>query len=150
MKVLLKKHVDNLGDVGDIVDVKNGYGRNYLIPQGKARMATEGVLHAHREEMRQAMRKRLEKKEEAEAAAEELESLDIEIPAKVGEGDRIFGTVTTQQIAVELSKRGFDIDRRNIELDEDIRTTGVFTASVQLHSDVTGAVNVQVVPMADI
>ena len=150
MKLLLKKDVDNLGEVGDIVDVKNGYGRNYLIPQGMARMATESVVRAHKEEMRQAARKRVEKKEEAEEAAQELEDLSLEIPAKVGEGDRIFGTITTQQISVELEKRGFEIDRRNIELMEDIRTTGTYKATVQLHNEVSGTLTIQVIPMAEV
>ena len=150
MKVLLKKNVDNLGEVGDIVDVKNGYGRNFLIPQGMARMATESVVRAHKEEMRQAARKRVERKEEAEEAAQELEDLSLEIPAKVGEGDRIFGTITTQQISVELEKRGFEIDRRNIELMEDIRTTGTYKATVQLHSEVSGTLTIQVIPMAEV
>lgn len=146
MQVILLKNVDKLGEEGEVVEVKPGYGRNYLIPQGLARMATEGVLKQHREERRQQARKRAHKRESAEEVAEEIESIEVEIAARVGEGERIFGTVTTQQIAQELSKQGFDVDRRGIELHEDIRRLGVYHATVNLHGDVEADLTIQVVP----
>lgn len=146
MKVILLQHVDHLGDEGEIHEVADGYGRNYLIPQGKARMATEGAIRQVQEEDRQAARKRAQKKEDAEVVAQDLEDMQVVFTAKVGEEDRIFGTVTTQQIAVELANRGFDIDRRDIELSEEIRHIGTYTAMVQVHSDVTARLSVQVIP----
>lgn len=145
MKVILKKHVNKLGEPGDVVDVANGYGRNFLIPKRLAVLATDGALRQHAEEERQAARKRLAKQEEAEEVKDQIEDLTIQIPVKVGEEDRIFGTVTTQQIAVNLSDRGFEIDRRTITLDEDIRHTGVYHASIDLHKEVTARLKIEVV-----
>ena len=146
MQVILLKDVDNLGDEGEIVDVKNGYGRNFLIPQGMALMATKGTIKAREEEERQTARKKAQKKKDAERVAKELENMEVVIAARVGEENRIFGTVTPQQLAIELAQRGFDIDRRRIEFTEDIRVIGVYTAKVKVHSDVTANVKVQVIP----
>ncbi|WP_022834721.1 50S ribosomal protein L9 [Salisaeta longa] len=146
MKVILKDNVDHLGNAGEIHEVADGYGRNYLIPQGLARIATDGMIKQVREEERQAARKLAAKKEDAEALKEELESMQVVFTAKTGEDNRIFGTVTTQQIAVELANRGFDIDRRDISLDEDIRRVGNYTAYIQVHSDVEARLSLQVIP----
>ena len=146
MQVILLKEVDNLGDEGDIVDVKNGYGRNFLIPQGLALMATKGTIKAREEEQRQTARKKAQKKEDAQRVAKELENIEVVIAVRVGEENRIFGTVTPQQLAVELAQRGFDIDRRKIEFTEDIRVIGVYTAKVRVFPDVTANVKVQVIP----
>ena len=146
MQVILLKEVDNLGDEGDIVDVKNGYGRNFLIPQGLALMATKGTIKAREEEQRQTARKKAQKKEDAQRVAKELENMEVVIAVRVGEENRIFGTVTPQQLAVELAQRGFDIDRRKIEFTEDIRVIGVYTAKVRVFPDVTANVKVQVIP----
>lgn len=146
MKVILQKDVDNLGEAGDVVTVKDGFGRNYLIPRGLARIATAGAVRQREEEVRQASRRIARETESAVGLAKELEKTEIVIAAKVGEENRIFGTVTTQQIAVELAKRGFEIDRRNIELSEDIRMIGVYTADVRLRKDVTAHVKVHVMP----
>lgn len=146
MKVILIQDVDNLGEEGDVVTVKDGYGRNYLIPRGLARVATSGAVKARQEEMRQAARKKARAREDAERVARELENLEIPVTARVGEENRIFGTVTTQQLAVELAKRGFEIDRRDIELNEEIRMVGVYTATVKLYKDVTAQLKVRVMP----
>lgn len=146
MKLILLQDVEKLGEEGDVVTVKDGFGRNYLIPRGMARVATTGAVKQRQEEMRQASRKRAKEKESAEALARELEKTEIVVSARVGEENRIFGTVTSQQLAVELSKRGFDIDRRNIELNEDIRMIGVYTATVKLRKDVTAELKVRVIP----
>lgn len=145
MKLLLLKDVDKLGEEGDIVDVKDGYGRNYLIPQQKATMASKGIIRHHQEIERQRARKRAQAQENAEEIKKQLESTKVVIAAKVGEENRIFGTVTSQQLAVELSKQGFEIDRRDIELDEDIRMIGVYSATVKLHRDVAATVKVEVI-----
>ena len=146
MQVILLKDLDNLGDEGEIVDVKNGYGRNFLIPQGLALMATKGTIKAREEEERQTARKKAQKRKDAERVAKELENMEVVIAARVGEENRIFGTVTPQQLAVELAQRGFDIDRRKIEFTEDIRVIGVYTAKVRVYPDVTANVKVQVIP----
>lgn len=146
MQVILLQDVEHLGQQGEIHEVADGYGRNYLIPQGMARMATEGAIRQAREEERQARRKQVAKREQAEEVAEELADMQLVFSAKVGEENRIFGTVTTQQIAVELSNRGFDIDRKDISLDEDIRYVGAYTAKVQLHPEVEQRVEIRVIP----
>ena len=146
MKLILRNDVKHLGREDDVVEVADGYGRNYLIPQGLARLATPGALKAHEEKMRQVARRRADKEEGAEAVKEELEDMLLVITAKVGEENRIFGSVTTQQIAVELTNRGFAIDRKNIELDEDIRRIGVYTVHIKLHKNVTADLKIQVMP----
>lgn len=149
MQVILLKEVEKLGEAGQIVNVKNGYGRNYLIPQGLARLATPGAIKAQKEEERQASRKRLQEKVNAEALAEEMARMELVVTAKVGEENRIFGTVTSQQVALQLATKGIQIDRRKIELDEDIKVIGVYSASVKLHSEVTAKVKVRVEPTTD-
>lgn len=148
MKVILTQDLEKLGAEGDVVTVKDGFGRNYLIPRGLAVIATPGQIRQREEEIRQAARKRAQAREAAQAQKAELENLEIPIMAKVGEENRIFGTVTAQQVAVELAKRGFEIDRRDITLDEEIRLVGVYSASVKLYSDVVAQVRIQVMPEA--
>lgn len=148
MKVILLKEVENLGDEGEIVTVKNGYGRNYLIPKGLARLATPNVVKAWKEERRQASRKLMKLKEDAENLARELAEMEVVIPAKVGEENRIFGSVTAQQVVAALEKQGLQVDRRKVSLGEDIRLIGVYTATVKLHPEVTAQVKVRVVPEA--
>lgn len=145
MKLILLKDVDNLGEEGEIVTVKDGYGRNFLIPQRLARVASEGAVRHQKEIQRQRSRKLAKVREDAEAIKEQLEGTQVVIAAKTGEENRIFGTVTSQQIAVELSKQGFDIDRRDIDLDEDIRMIGVYNATVKIHRDISANVKVQVI-----
>ncbi|PQJ33623.1 50S ribosomal protein L9 [Salinibacter sp. 10B] len=146
MQVILLDDVEHLGETGEVHEVADGYGRNYLIPQGLARVATDGAIRQLRDEERQQARKQAAKKEEAEKVKKELEDMQVVFSAKVGEDNRIFGTVTTQQIAVELSNRGFNIDRRDIELDEDIRYVGAYTATISLRNDVTASLDIQVIP----
>jgi large subunit ribosomal protein L9 len=148
MKVILLQDVENLGDEGTVVTVKDGYGRNFLIPRGLARVATEGAVKARQEEIRQASRKRAREKDQALEVARQLEDTEIVLPARVGEENRIFGTITTQQLTDELGRRGFDLDRRTVAFTEDIRMVGVYTATVKLHKDVTAQVKVRVVPQS--
>lgn len=146
MQVILLDDVEHLGDKGEVHEVADGYGRNYLIPQGLARVATDGAIRQLRDEQQQQARKRAAKKEQSEELKEELEDMQVVFTAKVGEDNRIFGTVTTQQIAVELANRGFEIDRRDIELDEDIRYVGAYTATIDLQHGVTATLDIQVIP----
>lgn len=146
MKVILKEDVPKLGEEGEVVDVADGYGRNYLIPQRKAVMATPGNIKSLREDQRQQARKIAKRREEGEELAQELQELDLELPAKVGEGNRIFGTITSQQLSTALADRGFDIDRRNITIQDDVRMLGTYSAKVQVHPDIETEMQFEVVP----
>lgn len=146
MKVILIKEVENLGDEGQIVSVKNGYGRNFLIPKGLARLATPSVIKAWEEEHRQASRKHMKKKEDAETLAREIEAIEVVITAKVGEENRIFGSVTSQDVAEGLLGHGIQIDRKKIQMDDDIRLLGVYSATVKVHAEVSCQVKVRVEP----
>lgn len=146
MKVILKQDVATLGETGDIVNVKDGFGRNYLIPRGLAILATASNVKVV-EEIRRQSAHRLERLvNDAKELAKQLGKTDIVIPARVGEENRIFGTVTTQQVADVLEKKGLEIDRRKIELHEEIRALGVYSATIKLHGDVVAEVKIQVVP----
>ena len=146
MKVILLQDVGNLGEEGDVVTVKAGYGRNYLIPQGKACIATPGAERALKDQMQQQVRKRAQERRNAELLKQELEKVVVRVSAKVGEEDRIFGTVTPQQVALGLAVQGFTIDRRTIQFTQDIRTLGVYNAEVKVAADITADVKVQVMP----
>ncbi|MEM1094921.1 MAG: 50S ribosomal protein L9 [Bacteroidota bacterium] len=149
MQVLLLEDVEKLGEAGDIVSVKNGYGRNYLIPRKLGVIATKSAIKMREEVIRQQARKRQADKEQAKEVARQLEALDLVLQAKVGEENRIFGTITPQQIAVNLATHGFAIDRRNIEIDEEIRLIGVYTATVKVQTDVFAKLKFRVEPLAD-
>ena len=149
MKVILLKHVDKLGEQGEVVNVKNGFGRNFLIPQGLARLATPSTIKHQEELRRQAARRISQEKEGALEVARQLEKEEVVIGVSVGEENRIFGTITTQQIAVALAARGFSVDRRKIDLDDEIKLTGVYSASVKLHPEVVGKVKIRVEPRAE-
>jgi large subunit ribosomal protein L9 len=145
MKLILREDVDKLGESGDIVEVKAGYGRNYLIPQGKAMMATEGALKQV-ERMKEKAAKRAELTiERAKDMADRLETTSVTIPVEVGEDERIHGSVTTQDIADALADRDIDVDKRKITLDQDIKTLGEYTATVSLISEIKAQIKVWVV-----
>ncbi|PSQ95675.1 MAG: 50S ribosomal protein L9 [Bacteroidetes bacterium SW_9_63_38] len=146
MDVILIDDVEHLGEEGEIYEVADGYGRNYLIPQGLARVATDGAVRQLRDEKRQQAQKQAAKKDVAQELKQELEDMQVVFSAKVGEDNRIFGTVTTQQIAVELGNRGYDVDRRDINLDDEIREVGAYTATIGVHPEVDAALDIQVIP----
>lgn len=148
MRLILLEDVENLGEEGSIVTVKDGYGRNFLIPRRLARVASQGAVRQYEEIQRQRARKHARAQEDAEAMKAQLEGAQVVIAARTGEENRIFGTVTSQQVAVELNKQGFEIDRRDIQLDEDIRMIGVYTATVKIHRDVSASVKIQVISEA--
>ncbi len=145
MKLILREDVDKLGESGDIVEVRAGYGRNYLIPQGKAMMATDGALKQV-ERMKEKAEKRAELTvERAQNMADRLETTSVTIPVEVGENERIHGSVTTQDIADALAERDIDIDKRKITLDQDIKTLGEYTATISLISEIKAQIKVWVV-----
>lgn len=145
MKVIIKKDYENLGKVGELVNVKDGFARNYLIPQGIAVLATEKNMKQLEEDQRMQERQQLKDKETAEALAEELANLSITAAVTVGEEDKVFGSVTTQMISDLLAEKGHKIDKRKIQLDEPIKTLGVYTVSIKLHNEVDAKVRVWVV-----
>ncbi|MDF1610740.1 MAG: 50S ribosomal protein L9 [Stygiobacter sp.] len=145
MKVILRKNFDQLGKVGDVVNVKDGYARNFLIPRQIAYQATVGNIRALEEEKKQIQKREAKELEEAQKLAVELEKVSVTIPVKVGEEDKIFGTVTNQMIADALKEKGFDIDKRKIEITEQIKSLGIYTVAVKLHSNVTASVKTWVV-----
>ena len=145
MEVILRKDHDKLGTVGTKVVVKDGYARNYLIPRGMAYEATEGALRALEEEKHQADRRSNTELKSSEKLAQELEKVSITIPMKVGEDEKLFGSVTSQMIADSLKENGMEIDKRIIEMEEPIKALGIYSVNVKLHQNVTGKVKVWVV-----
>lgn len=145
MKVILRKNFDKLGEMGDIVDVKDGYAQNYLIPRQIAYLATESGIRALQEERKQSSKKEQKDLAQAQKIASELEKVSITIPVKVGEEDKIFGSVTTQMIADSLKEKGFEIDKKKIEITEPIKALGIYNISVKLHSKVHTEVKTWVV-----
>src|SRR5262245_22012555 len=145
MQVILKEDVSNLGKSGDLVNVKPGYGRNYLIPQGLAVLATEkNVAHLeHEKRIITARNAKLLK--DAQAAAERLGAIEVVIQRQAGEDDKIFGSVSTRDIEEAIAEKGMKIDRKKIALAEPIRALGVHTVDVKLARDVVGKLKVWVV-----
>jgi len=145
MKVILRKNFEQLGQIGEIIDVKNGYARNFLIPRQIAYPAHGGNLRALEEEKKQLANKEAKELEIANALATELEKVSVTIPMKVGEDDKIFGSVTSKMIADALKDKGFDIDHRKIEIDEPIKSLGIYSVNVKLFHDVISVVKTWVV-----
>ena len=144
MKIILKEDVNGLGYKDDVVEVKSGYGRNYLIPTGKAVIASESALKVLAENQRQRAHKLERIKAEAEAAAAALEGVKLTIGAKTSSTGTIFGSVNAIQIAEALEKLGHNIDRKVISL-EAVKEVGNYTATIRLHRDVTVEVPFEVV-----
>lgn len=145
MKVILQKDVKGQGKKGQMVEVSEGYARNFLFPRGLAVEGTGGNVKTFEQRQKSEDKKKEEEKEKAGQFAKELENITVTIPAKTGEGGRLFGAVSTKQIADALKKAKLDIDKRKIILDEPIRTLGYTKIPVKLHPEVMGTLNVHVV-----
>ena len=146
MEVILKEDIDKLGYKDDLVTVKPGYGRNYLIPQGKAVLANASVKKMHAETMKQRSQRIEKEKDSATEAAEKLKGMTIKVGAKVGEAGKIFGSVNNIQLAEAMTKAGHPVDRKNIDLgSEVIRDLGTYTAKVKLHKEVIVDISFEVV-----
>ncbi len=145
MKVILRKDIETLGNIGDIVDVKEGYARNFLIPRKIAYTALSGNLRALEDEKKSIARKSEKELNAAENVSTKLEKVSVTIPVQVGEEDKIFGSVTTQMIAEALKEKDFDIDKRKIEIEESIKTLGIYNVNVKLHSNINASIKVWVV-----
>lgn len=148
MKIILKKEVANLGEAGDVVEVKSGYGRNYLIPQGFACAATQSALKQLEETKRQRAHKEAKLIADAEALAAKIAATPVTVAVKVSESGKIYGSVTTAQIEEALKAAGVEVDKKNISLVDDIKTVGEYEATVKCYKAVKGTVKVTVVAEA--
>ena len=146
MKVILRENVPNLGKGGEMVEVKPGYGRNYLLPRGLAVVANPRNIREIEHQKQVAAAKGAKMKASAEALAKRLADTPLLLRRKVGEQDKLFGSVTAMDIAEALGTRGLSIDRRSIDLPEPIKTVGEFEVPVKLHHEVAGRVKVKVEP----
>ncbi|NLR92583.1 50S ribosomal protein L9 [Flammeovirga agarivorans] len=145
MEVILKTDIKGLGYKNDIVNVKPGYGRNYLIPQNFATLATPANISMRNEEIKQAAHKLEKVKQDAEALAAKIGEMTLTLTAKAGESGKIFGAVTPLQVADALKAQGYDIDRKRIGFNAEIRMLGEYTAILDLHKEVQHEIALEVV-----
>ncbi len=146
MNIILLEDVDNLGNTDDLVAVKDGYARNYLIPHKKAIAATPSAIKVHEENKKQRAHKEEKMRTEAQAIAEKLQNKKIKIGAKVSSSGKIFGSVNTIQLAEAINKKGFDIDRKQIKIKGDtVKEVGSYTAEIKLYKDVVVELDFDVV-----
>jgi large subunit ribosomal protein L9 len=148
MEVILKEDVDNLGHRGDVVKVAEGYGRNFLLPRKLAMQATDANKAVIEQMKSSAARRSASEKAVAEALVAKLEPVSLSFTRKSGEEGRLFGSVTSADIATELAANGFEIDRRKIQLPEPLKSVGDFTVAVKLHREVSAHVKVKIVAEA--
>jgi len=146
MEVILREDVKSLGKAGDLVRVKPGYGRNYLLPSGLAYEATEGNKKRIAAETRARSTRADAERADAQAQADRLGAVELTVTGKAGEEGKLFGSVTASDIAEALAAKGVEVDRRRIELDQPIKTLGRHTVGVRLHADVRAEIRVDVVP----
>lgn len=145
MKVVFLKDVKGQGKKGDVKEISDGYVRNYLLPKGLVSVATDGSLKVLDQQQKSEAKRKEQEKQEAQALAAKLKEMTVTIKAKSGEGGRLFGAITSKQIAEELEKVKLKIDKRKILLDDAIRTMGVTAVSIKLHHDVIATLNVHVI-----
>lgn len=145
MELILKEDIAGLGYKNDLVNVKAGYGRNFLIPRGYATMASEMNKKILAENLKQAAHKADKIKKDAETIAASVGDILLEIPAKVGESGKIFGSITNTQISDALKSKGHDIDRRKILLNGEVKTVGEYTATIDLHKEVKHTIRFKVI-----
>src|SRR3978361_634164 len=145
MEVILREHIDNLGRRGDLVKVADGYARNFLLPRKMALLATSGNKKVIEREKVKFDAKELEEQKAAQAIGDRLAAVSIEIARRVGETDALFGSVTNADIAEALAAKGFDLDRRKVQLHDPIKKLGEFEVPVKLHRDVVVTLKVKVV-----
>ena len=146
MKVILKSDVKDLGRIGEVVNVKDGFARNYLVPQGLAAEANTKNVKALEHETKKIQEMARKVKSGASGIAEQIAAAKVTIKAKAGEEDKLFGSVTSMDIADALKAEGIEIDKKKIHIDEPIKRLGDYTVTIKLHSEVSAQLNVQVVP----
>ncbi|MBC3541508.1 50S ribosomal protein L9 [Rufibacter sediminis] len=145
MEVILKDDVKGVGYKNDIVVVKPGFGRNYLIPQGLAEMATPSARKVVAENTRQAAHKAEKIQKDAQDLANRIGDTLLEIPAKAGESGKIFGAVTTLQVSEALKALGYEVDRKRVDFDQEVKSLGEYTATLNLHKEVKHQIRFNVV-----
>ncbi len=147
MEIILKQDVKNLGYKDDVVNVRPGFGRNFLIPKGMGILADVTAKKIHAENVKQRAHKEVKIKAEAEKNAAKLSEMTVSVGAKTGENGKIFGSITSVQLTEALRKLGFDLDRRNITIEDEanIKTTGTYNAKVRLHKEVVASFKFEVV-----
>ncbi len=146
MQVILKEDVHNLGKAGELVKVKPGFGRNYLIPQGKAIAATAANVKQIEHEKKIIAAKQAQLSKDAQAMADRLASVEVQVERQVGEEDKLFGSVTSRDIEAALKDKGITIDHKKVHMPEPIKTIGYHTVEIKLGTGVTGKIKVVVVP----
>jgi large subunit ribosomal protein L9 len=145
MEVILREHVDNLGRRGDVVKVAEGYARNYLLPRKLALAVTEANRRQIERERAAAEARDAEERGQAEALAQRITQLEIEIARRVGENETLYGSVTSSDVAHALQTKGFEVDRRKIQLPEPLKTLGEHTIPIKIHRDVVAQLRLKVV-----
>ena len=145
MELILKEDVENLGFKDDVVKVKNGYGRNFLIPNGLAMLATESNKKVLAEKIKQSQNKQKKAIDEAQKIVKKLEKLDLKIAAKALEGDKLFGSITSADISKELAENKLQIEKKYIQLSSNIKKTGNYSAKIRLHREVNFELSFEVV-----
>ena len=145
MQVILREDIDTLGKIGDVVKVADGYGRNYLVPMKKAIEATPKNVHAMDHAKKMVSDRIRKMKKEATVEADKIKSVSVLIKVKTGEEGKLFGAVTSKDIAEAVKAQGVEIDKRKIVLDEPIKRVGDYTVTVKLHTDITADIKVSVV-----
>ena len=145
MEIILRQAVENLGKPGDVVKVKSGYARNYLLPHGLAYEATPGNLKRIQQERDRLEAAENERRASAQGVAEKLEQVSLTFSARVGEEGKLFGSVTATDIAQQLETQGFHVEKRQIDLHEPIKALGVYRVPVRLHADVKPEIRVWVI-----
>jgi large subunit ribosomal protein L9 len=148
MEVILREHVDHLGRRGDVVKVAAGYARNYLLPRKLALSVTEANKRQIERERKLAEAHELEEKTQAEAFAKRLGEAEIDIARRVGENDTLYGSVTSADVAQALHAKGFEIDKRKVQLTDPLKALGEFTVPIKIHRDITAQVKVKIVKSA--
>ena len=146
LQVILKQDVDKLGAAGELVRVRPGFARNYLMPRGMAVVATGENVRQIEHERRIAVAVADKQRKFAEGAAAQIEGLTLEIPMQVGEGEKLYGSVTSRDVALALSRRGIEVDRKKLQLPDTIKTLGDHSLTLKLGSEVTATFTVKVVP----
>ena len=149
MKLILKEDVENLGSIGAIVDVANGYGRNYLVPRNLAVVANPRNIKDFEHQKKNILAKAKKLRASAEDIAEKISSISVTLEAKAGEEDKLFGSVTTKDIAEAIALKGVEVDKRKIVLDEPIKRLGEYEVTVKVQQDVTATVKVVVKQAAE-
>jgi large subunit ribosomal protein L9 len=149
VEIILQESIKTLGKAGDVVKVADGYARNYLLPRGLALVADKKNLTNLERQRNRILARAAKLREEYEALASQLQSMELVVPAKVGEGNRLYGSVTAMDIAELIAAKGYQVDKRKIQIQEPIKAIGEYDVEIRLATDVTAIVKVKVVPQVN-